>query len=372
MTLVTDLRDAGLAGRGGAAFSTATKVEAAHTHDADLIVNACDGELGAAKDGWVVEHHLDAVARAAALVAPGRRRRIRYAAHRGSATALRLRSAGLDLLEVPGRYVSSEETSLISLAQGGLARPMTKRQPFVRGGTDSTGRRIRPTVVLNSETMWRIGQVVDYGPEWFRSFGTAVEPGPRLVTISAPGIRGRVVQTEAGTPVADLLHHAGGPFPETSPVLVGGLGGAFLTIAEARGLRWESQDLARFGATVGPGVIEVFDDRQCPVVIVDRILAWAAGESAGQCGPCMFGLPAVAGDWHALAVGADPRAWARLQERVGLLPGRGACRFPDGVAGFVRSALRVFGPHLAVHAAAGSSPSGCPDLDRRADHVRTA
>ena len=54
-----DLLDAsGLTGRGGAAFSTVTKLRAAQQHGADLIVNACDGELGATKDAWVVSHHL--------------------------------------------------------------------------------------------------------------------------------------------------------------------------------------------------------------------------------------------------------------------------------------------------------------------------
>ena len=135
MTFTSLLAEAGLTGRGGAAFSTATKVAAAHAHGARLVVNACDGELGAAKDTWVVEHRLAELVDGAALVADGAP--VTYAAHRGSETARRLAGAGLRVLEVPPRYVSSEESAIISLAQGGLARPMTKRQPFVRGGRAS-------------------------------------------------------------------------------------------------------------------------------------------------------------------------------------------------------------------------------------------
>ena len=62
----------------------------------------------------------------------------------------------------------------------------------------------------------------------------------------------------------------------------------------------------------------------------------------------MFGLPALAAEWHALA-GGDHTAYDRVVSRISLLPGRGACRFPDGVAGFAWSALRVFGPHLDAH-----------------------
>jgi NADH:ubiquinone oxidoreductase subunit F (NADH-binding) len=347
MSLVALLKDSGLTGRGGAAFSTATKVEAAHAHGARLVVNACDGELGAAKDGWVVEHRLDTLVEGAAAVAGGRP--VTYAAHRGSATIERLRAAGLPTVEVPARYVSSEESSLVSLVRGGLARPMTKRRPFVRGGYDSAGRRVAPTVVLNAETVWRVGQVVAHGAAWFRSFGTEAEPGPRLVTVNTPQVRGLVLEVEAGVPIADLMSAAGGPPPGAETLLVGGLGGRFLPLEPAMWLRWTRSDLAPFGASLGPGVLETLDPGECPLDVVDRWLTWAAGESAGQCGPCMFGLPALAADWRALASGTDPAAYGRVTNRVALLPGRGACRFPDGVAGFAWSAVSVFAAHITEH-----------------------
>jgi hypothetical protein len=65
----------------------------------------------------------------------------------------------------------------------------------------------------------------------------------------------------------------------------------------------------------------------------------------------MFGLPALAADWRALIMGGDDTAYDRVRARVGLLPGRGACGFPDGVAGFAGSALHVFTDHLEAHRA---------------------
>ncbi|MGW5238549.1 NADH-ubiquinone oxidoreductase-F iron-sulfur binding region domain-containing protein [Monashia sp. NPDC004114] len=365
MNLVSVLRDSGLTGRGGAAFSTALKVEAALAHGAHLVVNACDGELGAAKDAWVVEHRLAALVEGATAVAAGKP--VTYAAHRGSATVARLRAAGLQTVEVPARYVSSEESSLISLVHGGLARPMTKRRPFVRGGHDSAGRRISATVVLNAETVWRIGQVARNGADWFRSFGTDTEPGPRLVTVNTPEVRGLVLEVEAGAMLADLLA-AGGARQGAEALLVGGLGGRFVPLEAAMRLRWTGADLAPFGASLGPGVVEVLDPRECPLDVVDRWLTWASGESAGQCGPCMFGLPALAADWRALATGADPAAYGRVSSRAALLPGRGACHFPDGVAGFAWSALNVFAAHVEQHR---DGRCAARDLasDRRSHHV---
>lgn len=361
MTLAHLLDAAGLTGRGGAAFPTGTKVAAAVAGDADLVVNACDGEIGAAKDGWVVAHHLAELVEGASLVSAGRP--VRYAAHRGSATAAALLATGLPMLEAPPRYVSSEESALISLAHGGLARPMTKRRPFVRGGADSDGRRIRPTVVLNAETVWRVSQVARFGADWFRAHGTPADPGPRLVTLNTPTARGIVVETQAGVPLSHLLDLVGGLPAEVPAVLVGGLGGSFIRTAEVPGLRWSSVDLARVRASMGPGVIEVPHADDCPLQLVDRLLTYAAGESAGQCGPCMFGLPALAADWRAL-LGGDPAAYARVRGRAGLLAGRGACRFPDGIARFTASALVVFADHIGEHQA-----GRCPTHDRRSARV---
>jgi NADH:ubiquinone oxidoreductase subunit F (NADH-binding) len=347
--LVPLIGEAGLTGRGGAAFPTAVKLEAALEHHARLIVNACDGEIGAAKDGWVVEHHLDELVRGAALLSARRPSTVRYAAHRGSPTALRLRQAGLHVLEVPGRYVSSEESSLISLAQGGLARPMTKRTPFVAGGRDSAGRRIKPTIVANAETVWRVAQIASFGPEWFRGFGTAAEPGPRLVSANGPSARGVVLETEAGVPMLDLIAAIGGLPADAEAVLVGGLGGSFVPADAVRTMTWSTAELSRFGTATGPGIIEVIGATECPVALVDRFLAYAAGESAGQCGPCMFGVPALASDWRAFAERPTARLLETISRRAGLLPGRGACRFPDGVGQFVASALHVYRDHLEGH-----------------------
>lgn len=374
MNLVDLLEQAGLTGRGGAAFSTATKVRAAHSRGAGLIVNACDGEIGAVKDAFVVEHHLPELVRGATLVAGSR---VRYAAHRGSATEARLRAAGLDVLAAPQRYVSSEETSLISLAQGGLARPMTKRQPFVMGGSDSEGRRIAPTVVLNAETLWRVAQVVGRGadgPHWFRSHGLADEPGPRLVGIGGAVPRPGVVSTAAGAPLADLLVAAGVGPGRTGPVIVGGLGGIVLRPDEAARATWSRAGLAPYGGTPGPGVVHVLDPAVCPL---DALAGWfdhAAGESAGQCGPCMFGLPAIAADWRELAAGrgsaghaAIGDARARIARRAASVRGRGACRFPDGVAGLATSALRALSGHLDDHTRGHCAADHTP----RSSHDRT-
>ncbi len=203
--------------------------------------------------------------------------------------------------------------------------------------------------MLTAETVWRVAQVAANGPAWFRSFGTAAEPGPRLVTLTGAVAHPGVLETQAGVPLAGLLDAATAD-RSAEHLVIGGLGGVCVPLVAARGLAWSSADLARFGGSVGPGIIDVLDPHRCPVAVVDSYLGFAAGESAGQCGPCMFGVPALAAAWHDLLVHRPtPARVDAVRAHGGLLPNRGACRVPDGVARFAASALQALEPHLRAH-----------------------
>lgn len=360
MSLIDLLDEAGLTGRGGAMFPTSVKLRAAFDNRAELIVNACDGEVGTHKDALVVAEHLRELEHGAGLVA----RKVHWAAHRGSDTEDRLLEAGLRVLSVPARYVASEESALVSLLHGGLARPVMRHEPIARGGRDSQGHRLRPTLVLNAETVWRISQIAQYGPGRFRGFGTPDEPGPRLVTIGGSVERPGVYDTAAGVPMRELLT-AAGAF-EVGAVGIGGLSGGWLSAGDAWSVAWSKAALAPHGLRTGTGAISVLERSACPLQHVARFARFAAGESAGQCGPCMFGVPAVASQVAQLADGALAYdEFALLQQRLRLLPGRGACRYPDGIAGFISSALRTFRADVEAHLA-----GACVAMKERAGAAR--
>lgn len=353
MKLIELVNDSGLRGRGGASFPTVVKLRSAIEHRARLIVNACDGEIGAHKDAWVVARHLDELREGARLVEEATGHKALWAAHRGSQTARILGLAGLDVLATPERYVSSEESALASLARGGLAKPMTKRAPLSVGFRGLRGT-VAPALVLNAETLWRIAQISRRGVDWYRGFGTPDEPGPRLASVTRTDGSAFVLETEAGAPVPQLLARVG-EVGEPRHLLIGGLGGVFLVNDPA--LRWSDASLAPLGAHMGPGVLIALDPRRCPLETVEQYLAYAAGESAGQCGPCMFGIPETLERWRRFVALPTRESLDALEEHVGLLSGRGACRFPDGIAGFVSSATALFADHATRHTA-----TGCPVL----------
>jgi len=107
---------------------------------------------------------------------------------------------------------------------------------------------------------------------------------------------------------------------------------------------------------MGAGVVVALGAESCGLVESARVLAYLAGQSAGQCGPCRFGLPAIAEDFADLAglagrpaPRAAAQARARLVRRLPLVAGRGACKHPDGTVRFAQSALAVFADEVASH-----------------------
>ena len=106
-------------------------------------------------------------------------------------------------------------------------------------------------------------------------------------------------------------------------------------------------------------VPEIYDVAAYNRQILGRGVRYLAGESARQCGPCMFGLPAIADDLGYLAAGRRHQAQAalhQLRRRLDIISGRGACAHPDGAVRLASSALRVFSHDVAAHAAGRPCP----------------
>jgi NADH:ubiquinone oxidoreductase subunit F (NADH-binding) len=354
---------AGLRGRGGAGFPTGTKLAAVAEQAGRplVVVNACEGDPTSAKDQTLLEivPHLvlDGIELAAHAVNANE---AVICLHRGHpagswlAAALRERGEGwpcdIRVAEVPPRFVASEESALVNFLTTGDARPtVTPPRPAQRG-VDG-----RPTLVDNVETLAHLALIARYGADWFREFGTDASPGSTLVTLRGAVRRPGVYEVAFGRSIAELWNRAGGPTEPVGAVLVGGLGGSWLRVREAARLRLTHEDLRSAGAALGVAALVMLPERACGLAETARVLRYLAAESAGQCGPCMFGLPAVAADLTALAAGTAeaPDALRRLRRRLGVIPGRGACAHPDGAVRLAASALQVFGPDVAGHARRG-------------------
>jgi NADH:ubiquinone oxidoreductase subunit F (NADH-binding) len=101
----------------------------------------------------------------------------------------------------------------------------------------------------------------------------------------------------------------------------------------------------------GAGVLAVLPAGACGLTETARVLGYLAAQSAGQCGPCVFGLSAIADDFAQLASGRPHGpVLDRLSRRLGVVSGRGACRHPDGATRLAASALGTFAADARAHA----------------------
>jgi len=358
--LIDAVERAGLRGRGGAGFPMARKLRAvAGGGRAPVVVaNGAEGEPASRKDQQllVTAPHLvlDGAVVAARTVRAGEVfvavERSNGAGHAALRDAIGERAGVRDepafrLVSVPSRYVAGEESALVHFLDGGDAKPTSvPPRPFERGV------RGRPTLIQNVETLANLALVARYGAAWYRSVGTDDEPGTILTTVDGAVARPGVYEVALGTPLARLVDAAGGATGPVQALLVGGYFGSWLPAAELDGLRLTHAALREAGGALGCGIVHLLTADVCGVVETARVARYLAGESAGQCGPCVYGLGAVADALEAVAARRAPAGTRQQLVRwLGDIEHRGGCRMPDAAVAFVRSALTVFAAEFERH-----------------------
>lgn len=346
-------RDAGLTGRGGAGFPVWRKLSAVAGSGRDTVVvaNAAEGEPASGKDKALLAYQphliLDGLQLAARAVGA---RTARFYGLSGVLPGVRAllesrREAGLDAVPVmlhaaPDAFVAGEKSAVAAAVSGRGAVPGDK---LVR--TTGTG-----LLVQNVETLAHLAMIGRYGAGWFRSQGTADEPGTFLATVGGAVAEPGVIEAAYGVTLGELLAGAGGPVAPLGAVLVGGYHGGWVPPDPA--LRVSRAGLAPFGASPGAGVVVALPSSACGLVETARIAGYLAGQVSGQCGPCVNGLPRLADTLGLLAARrAAPGLPAEVARLAALVSGRGACRHPDGTARLIESALRAFAADVAAHLA---------------------
>jgi NADH:ubiquinone oxidoreductase subunit F (NADH-binding) len=251
-------------------------------------------------------------------------------------------TAGVRIVRTPDGFVAGEIRSVINGLNGEGYMPGGRRILPHHHGVDA-----RPSFASNVETFAHLALLSRLGVADYARTGSTSEPGTSLLTligdVGGPG----VVEVPNGIPLASLL-----PGQVDAPVLIGGYHGTW--VRSLGGLALDRVALRAVGAPLGAGVIARPYAGTCVLTEVVRVSNWLASESAGQCGPCFFGLPALADDVAALAAGAGADRLQSLARRVSLVRGRGACAHPDGSVQFISSAISALGDEFEAHARYGS------------------
>ncbi len=338
-----------LRGRGGAAFPVAAKLAGLARGRRVVVVNATESEPASQKDRFLIERCPHLILDGALLVAHAvGSRDIRLAVHhRYHATLLQGALADrpdtggtrISVQVVSGGFVAGEARSVIRALNGGPALPPGRRTLPTEHGVGGA-----PTFLSNAETFAQIAVLASLGPVGYHETGTSKEPGTTLVTVAGAVARPGVIEVPLGVALSQVLAHVGSS--KTAAIAIGGYHGAW--IAPHTDLPLSPGSLASRGATFGAGVVLVLDDTTCGLGELTRVAHWLARESAGQCGPCMFGLPALVEDLTALNRG-HASGGSDLKRHTGQISGRGACAHPDGAIRFITTGLTQLADEIATH-----------------------
>ena len=312
--VIKEVTDARLVGRGGAAFPTGRKwaavaAQAAQPHY--VVCNADESEPGTFSNRVLLE--LDPFAVIEAMTIEG----FATAASRGflyirgeyplaEARILHAieaaRAAGylgpsvmgsgfafdIELRRGAGAYICGEETALFESIEGKRGEPRNK-PPF----PVEVGLFGKPTAVNNVETVVNVLAILEHGPGGgarYAEIGTEGSTGPKLFCLSGNVARPGVYEVPFGTTLGQLLELGGG-VPERRAIraiLLGGAAGTFVG-PDAVDTPLTFEGTRAIGASLGSGVVMVFDETADMVGTLRRIAAFFRDESCGQCVPCRVG-----------------------------------------------------------------------------------
>lgn len=303
-----------LVGGGGAEFPTARKLSSlAGAGVGAVVVNAMEGEPASAKDQLLLQRvpHLvlDGAAVAARALGTGRvvvRMADGPLVAQLRAAVDRRNDVRYTISVGPDSFVAGEASAIARALRGGPALPDGRSRPPV------IGRAVRRAVFLsNAETFARIGAAAR---------GEASVSA--LLTISGAVKHPGVVELPVTATIADALALAGAADPAV--LVTGGWHGAWLPWRpELADVALQREAVRAAGGRWGAGVMIVLGWQPHPVLVLDAVADAMAAMSAGQCGPCVHGLPALAQAIHARR---DPAAIADA------VTGRGLCAHPSAAA----------------------------------------
>ena len=310
-SILAELKDSGLHGRGGAGFSMGMKAGFMPRGGMDkyLCCNADESEPGTFNNRVLLQRnpHLLIEGIVIGAVAAGANKAFIYIRgeyelqaeilERAVAEAYDKGFLGDEILgsehsvslvvhRGAGAYICGEESALLDSLEGKRGNPRLK-PPFPA----NRGLYQGPTLINNVETLCNVPAIIRNGADWFKQLGTEKSSGTKVVSVSGSVQRPGNYEVVLGTPVREIIYEmAGGP-PEGRSVKAFFPGGSSAPVlaGEDIDLAYDFETMAAAGSMLGSGAIIVIDDSQPLVPLALRLAQFYRHESCGKCTPCREG-----------------------------------------------------------------------------------
>ncbi len=364
--VVQEIKNAGLIGRGGAAFPTGLKWEGAATatdFPKYVVCNGDEAEPGTFKDRVMMEEDPHRVLEGLIIAGYAIGANHGYIFIRGEyphAFEMMKRAieeghrAGLlgenilgssftfdvELRRGAGAYICGEETALFEAIEGKRGFPRSK-PPY----PTTYGLFGKPTVINNVETLANVPLILQMGSEAYRKIGTQKSPGPKLFCVSGDVRRPGLYEVPFGVPLRHLIEDLAGGIREGHQLQAMLIGGAAGTFAGPQHLDVSTsfEDLRAAGLAMGSGVITVFDETRDLRNVLIRLARFFAEESCGKCFPCQLGTQRQYEIIERLADGKPlPGDIERLNDVGWTMTDASLCGLGQTAASAVLSALKLF------------------------------
>jgi len=299
--VITEIKESGLTGRGGAFFPTGLKWEFAR-HSASMqkyvVCNADEGEPGTFKDRVLMNNYagllIEGMITGGYAIGASKgiiylRAEYRYLRKKLEATIKKFYDLGLlgenilgknfdfdlTIIQGAGAYVCGEETSLLESLEGKRGGPRTKVYfPVEKGFLD------KPTIINNVETFVTAARIIELGTEFFASKGTEKTKGTKLLSISGDCAKPGIYEIEWGMTIKEMLDLCGAK--DTNYIQFSGPSGTVLSKDDFN-RKIASEDL------ICGGSVMIFNSKTDVFDILKNFSKFFIGESCGLCTPCRAG-----------------------------------------------------------------------------------
>ena len=379
--IIKTITESGLRGRGGAGFSAGQKwsfIPKEKKGPHYLAVNADESEPGTFKDRYLMDYDPHQLLEGIAICAIATQCDIAYIYIRGEyhRQAKVLEKAIKEAYENKifgqqgilgsqfkvecyvhrgaGAYICGEETGLLESLEGKRGWPRNK-PPFPA----IAGAFARPTVINNVETLALVPPVIDRGPAWFKTMGTASSPGPKLFGMSGHVNRPGVYENELGITLQQSIDMAGGmKGGKYKAAICGGISMGVLGTHQLD-IKLDFDDVRFRGGCLGLGTagMIVMNEHTDMVAALRNCVRFYAHESCGQCTPCREGSAWMRKILDRIVDGGgrakDLEMLLELEKTMGIMPGTTICGLADGTAWATRTFINKFYDEFAARCPEG-------------------